>query len=129
MFARLLWIAAAGALGTLARYGMSGLGDRWHAAGFPVGTLAVNVFGCLLFGCLGALAEHRAGLSPETRLIVTVGFLGAFTTFSTFAFESAQFLQDARLSMALVNITVQNIVGVLAIFGGAALGNRVFATA
>jgi len=129
MFARLLWIAAAGACGTLARYGLSGLGDRWTPAGLPAGTLAVNLGGCLMFGCLAALAEHRAGLGPETRLVITVGFLGAFTTFSTFAFESAQFLQDAKLGLALLYVVVQNAVGVLAILGGAALGNRAFAPA
>ncbi|MBC8327783.1 MAG: fluoride efflux transporter CrcB [Planctomycetes bacterium] len=127
MLQRLLWIAAAGALGTLARYGISGLGYRWHAGGFPVGTLVVNVLGCLLFGCLWSLAEHRAGVTTETRMIVTVGFLGAFTTFSTFAFETAQFLQEARPAMAVVNLVAQNLAGVLAVFGGAALGDRFFA--
>ncbi len=129
MWQRLLWIAAAGALGTLARYGLSGLGYRWHAGGFPVGTLLVNGIGCLLFGVLWAFTEHRGGVSSEMRLIVTVGFLGAFTTFSTFAFESAQFLQEARLGMVMLNIAVQNAAGLLAVFAGAALGDRLFASA
>ncbi len=124
---RLLWIALAGALGTLARYGLSGLGMRWQVGGFPTGTLLVNVAGCLLFGLLWAAAEQRVGIGSELRLVVTVGFLGAFTTFSTFGFETAQFLEQGKLGLAALNLALQNGTGVLAVFAGAALGGRLFA--
>lgn len=129
MGTRLLWIGAAGALGTLARYAVSGLGARWQTGGFPSGTLVVNALGCLLFGLLWALGEHRLVIATETRLIVTAGFLGAFTTFSTFAFETARLLQDSRLGLAVLNVVAQNGVGLAAVWLGIALGQRLFTAA
>ena len=74
-------LAAAGAAGTLARFTLSSLVQRFAGGSFPWGTLAVNLTGCFLYGLLLALAERRMDLDPNIRRIVFVGFMGAFTTF------------------------------------------------
>jgi len=125
MVAKLLWLSGAGALGTLARYGLAGLVQRLHESGFPWGTLAVNTLGCFLFGIVWALAEERLVIGGETRLIALVGFMGAFTTFSTYAFETSAMLRDAEWLLAAANVLSQNLLGVLCFFLGAAVGRIV----
>ena len=83
MWHEILWIALAGALGTLARYGLGGAVQTVLGQNFPWGTLVVNAIGCLLFGLVWTLAEERLLISGHLRFIVLVGFMGAFTTFST----------------------------------------------
>lgn len=121
MLIKLTWIALAGALGTLARYGLGGLMHRLLPAAFPWGTLAVNLLGSFAFGLVWALAVERSLLSGEVRLIVLVGFMGAFTTFSTFMFETGQLLRDSQWLLAAGNMLVQNLAGILAVFLGWAL--------
>jgi fluoride exporter len=120
--AKLVWLAIAGALGTLARYGLAGFVHRLHESGFPWGTLTVNLLGCFLFGIVVALAEDRMLIGGDTRLIVLVGFMGAFTTFSTYAFETGAMLRDAEWLFAAGNVLAQNALGVACFFVGAALG-------
>ena len=125
MWQKILILAVAGAAGTLARYGLAGLVQRAAGTAFPWGTLAVNIVGCLGFGVVWSLAEDRLLISPETRTLVLVGFLGAFTTFSSFAFETGQFLRDGQWWFVLANIAAQNVLGVAAVLAGMALA-RVF---
>src|SRR2546422_383232 len=108
---KLVLLAFAGALGTLARYGLSGLAYRWWGESFPWGTLAVNLLGCFLFGLVWTLGEERLIISGETRLIVLTGFMGAFTTFSTFAFETTESLRDGEWWLAVANFAAQNVLG------------------
>ncbi|MBE7558083.1 fluoride efflux transporter CrcB [bacterium] len=122
MFLKLGSIALAGAAGTLLRFALSGIVQRWAGAGFPWGTLAVNVLGCFLFGVVWMLAENRLVISGETRLIVLVGFMGAFTTFSTFAFETGELLRESEYLLAAGNVLVQNGLGIVALFLGWAIG-------
>jgi CrcB protein len=122
---RLMWLAAAGAVGTLARYGLSGLVQRLHDGSFPYGTLAVNLIGCFLFGLVWTLAEERLVISGATRLVLLVGFMGAFTTFSTYAFESAALLRDAEWLTAAANVLAHNALGLVALFCGVAVGRAV----
>ena len=91
----LFWIALGGALGALARYGLSGWVQAGTAGTFPWGTLAVNVLGCFLLGFAFRVLQFSA-LSPTLRAAVTVGFLGAFTTFSTFSLEAIVLIQEER---------------------------------
>jgi CrcB protein len=106
-----------GGLGSVARYGLSEAVD--HAAGkdFPYGTMLVNLLGCLFFGVLWALFI-RQHLSEEWRLLLLVGFLGGFTTFSSFAFQNEQLVMNGQWSAVLLNVAVQNIVGVAAVWLG-----------
>jgi fluoride exporter len=122
MLKELTLLAVFGALGTLARYGLSGWVQRLGGAGFPWGTLAVNALGCLLFGLVWALAEERLLISGQTRFILLTGFMGAFTTFSTFAFESSQMLRDGEWLLAGLNLVAQNLLGLLCMAAGIAVG-------
>ncbi len=122
MARKLLWLAGAGALGTLARYGLAGLVQRLHDGGFPWGTLVVNALGCFLFGIVWTLAEERLVIGGELRLVVLVGFMGAFTTFSTYAFETSAMLRDAEWMLAAANALSQNVLGIICFFLGVAVG-------
>jgi CrcB protein len=122
MAGRLAMLAVAGALGTLARYGLSGLVHRWTGAGYPWGTLAVNALGCLLFGILVSFAGTRLWIGGEVRIVVLVGFMGAFTTFSSFAYETNVLFADSEWIVAGLNVLAQNVVGLLAMFLGLAVG-------
>jgi CrcB protein len=117
-----MWIGAAGALGALARYSLAGLVQRIGGANFPWGTLTVNILGSFLFGVVWSLAEERMIISGETRLIVLTGFMGAFTTFSTFMFETSALLREAEWSLAALNLAGQNMVGLVCLFLGLLVG-------
>lgn len=122
MMQKLAWLAFAGACGTLARYGLAGTVHRWLGASFPWGTALVNVLGCLLFGVVWAAGSERALISPELRTILLVGFMGAFTTFSTFISETGQLLADAELLIGFANVALQLVAGFGGFFLGLAIG-------
>ena len=109
-----LAIAAGGAIGALMRFWMSTGIYALLGRGFPYGTLAVNVMGCLLIGFLGGLVDFRGVLDPQQRLFLIVGVLGGFTTFSTFAFETLMLAQDAAVFRAAANIVAQVVIGIVA---------------
>lgn len=121
MWERIALLALAGAAGTLARFGVSTLVQRLCGTGFPWGTLAVNSLGCFLFGLVWALADERMAISYQTRVIVLGGFMGAFTTFSTFAFETSGFLSESHWILAAGNLVLQNTLGVACVFLGFAV--------
>ena len=121
MLQKLILLAAAGAIGTLARYGLAGFIQRIDGVTFPWGTAVVNVLGCFVAGLLWALFESRWTVSGETRTIVLVGFMGAFTTFSAFILESGQLLRSSEWLYAAANVAMQTGLGFVALFAGAAL--------
>ena len=104
MWKQLLCLALAGALGTLARYGVSALVQLAGRSPFPWGTLLVNAAGCFLFGLIFPLAEGRTTIDPQTRFILLAGFMGAFTTFSTFGFETARLIHESQWGLAAANL-------------------------
>ena len=122
---KLLCLALAGAIGTLARYWISGGVNRAAGIGFPWGTVAVNLIGCFLFGLIWSLAEERAVLSANARLILLVGFMGALTTFSSFAGDTMGLLRDSQYLTAFANITLQNIAGLTLLWLGIVTGRLV----
>ncbi len=115
-------VAVAGAVGTLARYGLSNWVQKVGGEKFPWSTLVVNLLGCLLFGLVFALAEERQLISARLRLVLLTGFMGAFTTFSTYGFETAALLRSEQWGIALANIAAQNVLGMGAVFLGMSLG-------
>ena len=118
---RFLLIAAGAALGANARY-LVGLwaADRFGAS-FPYGTLIANVTGCLVLGFLITLGTGRIGLPPEARLLLAVGFLGSYTTFSSFAVETFTLAQNGSLGRSLVNLFANNLIGLSAAWVGVIL--------
>lgn len=121
---KLLLLFIAGGAGTLLRYGLSSLVQRHAGVSFPWGTLAVNMIGCFLFGWLWSLFEGRVEVSRELRAVVLVGFLGGFTTFSSFAFEAAGLLREGAWLAALGHLLGQNVLGVTLVFLGLAAGRH-----
>lgn len=121
LWQKLVLIALTGAVGTLARYGMGGLVQQFSGR-FPWGTVAVNLLGCLAFGMVWSSLEERWPTSGETRMIILVGFMGAFTTFSTFIFETRQLLSNAEWMPAVGYFTLHNVGGLAALIAGLALG-------
>ncbi|HVM34469.1 MAG TPA: fluoride efflux transporter CrcB [Actinomycetota bacterium] len=122
---RSLWIGAAGFLGAVSRYQVEGLiGRRWPGA-FPWGTLTVNLTGCFILGFTFTILTERFVPHPNLRSAITIGFLGAYTTFSTFAFETLRLGQAGALGMAALNVAVSVVAGLAAAWGGIVVGRAI----
>ena len=100
-----------GVAGTLSRYFLAGAVYQLLGTGFPYGTLAVNLIGCFLVGFFAALAEEKFLLGPHARLLLMVGFCGAFTTFSTLILETSNLIKAGESLKAFANVTVSVIIG------------------
>jgi CrcB protein len=114
-------IGIGGFLGAVARYAVSvWISQRW-GRNFPLGTFFVNVSGSLLIGLLMSLFTEKFMLNPQWRIFLVTGFLGAYTTFSTFEYESGALLRDGEWLIALLNVMLSVVVGFAALkFGEAA---------
>lgn len=121
MTSRLLLLALAGALGTLSRYGLGRLIQQASTSSFPAGTLAVNALGCFAFGLIWAASEEQTWLDEQSKLVILVGFLGAFTTFSTFAMETTYLFREGQWLTASLNVLLSNGLGIAAAFAGVGL--------
>lgn len=122
---RITLLLVFGALGTLARYGLQGLVQSRTGSSFPAGTLVVNIFGCFLLGGIAEYALTHLSVPPEWRIGITVGFLGAFTTFSTFTFEAVRLIQDGEWARAGTYLLMSVAGGMLAIVAGMRLADRI----
>jgi CrcB protein len=122
---RYLLIAVGAALGANARYLIGVWAGNRLGTDFPYGTLIVNISGSFVLGFLLALGTGRLQLSPEARLLLAVGFLGSYTTFSSYAVESINLWRSTDLWRSLLNIVGNNLVGLLAAVSGAALARWV----
>jgi len=122
---KILLLAAAGAAGTLARYGISTTVHRIAGSDFPLGTFTVNMIGCLVFGMFWAFAEKRFHSSADITAIVLIGFLGAFTTFSSFIFDTGGLLKNYGPAHAMLNLVAQNALGIALLFTGLAIGRKI----
>lgn len=110
-------LISGGAVGTLARYSLSGLTHRVLNPNFPYGTLAVNLLGSLIIGLLWGLFESET-IGSNLRTFLFIGILGSFTTFSTFMLESMNLLRDGEIKLAIFNVLANNMVGFLLVFSG-----------
>ena len=106
-----LFVMIGGGAGALLRYGTTLFCVRLFGSGFPVGTLLVNLAGCFLIGVAMALAERNTMMTPTVRLFFVTGFLGGFTTFSSYAWENINAMRVASFGAAAINILVSNITG------------------
>ncbi|WP_040417705.1 fluoride efflux transporter CrcB [Desulfonatronospira thiodismutans] len=119
---KILLLALAGAFGTLLRYWLSVAMHSLLGPGFPWGTWTVNILGCFLFGLIWIMIQERGILPAHLRIIVLVGFMGAFTTFSTYIFECSALVQDTQWLKLGLNLLGQNILGFFALYLGFILG-------
>jgi CrcB protein len=121
----LLLVALGGALGALARFGVATAFKRF-AAGFPLGTLIINVTGCAIIGFFLAAVNGRwSGIHEGWEYLVPIGFVGAYTTFSTYQYEMARLMETGAWLRLGSYFVLSNAVGFAAVVGGIWLGRRV----
>jgi len=115
---QILIVLVGGGVGAVSRYVLTTLISSKFGVHFPFGTLFVNVAGCFVMGFFMLWTTERFIVSPNVRLLVTVGFLGGLTTFSSFGFETMQFLRQGDLASAFLNMGANMFIGLLAIWLG-----------
>jgi fluoride exporter len=120
-----LLVALGGGIGSAARYLLGGWFANRFGAAFPYGTFVINVTGSFIIGFFLAFAQERVSLNPYWRLFFAVGFLGGYTTFSTFEYETVRLLQDNEMLLSAVYALGSLFIGGLAAIGGIALGSWV----
>ena len=122
---RLLWYVGIGAaVGGISRYLLAGFVQQRAGADFPVGTLVINVTGSLVLGFIMRIALQTGAVSPEIRALLTTGFCGGYTTFSTFSYETAQLVEDGEYARAAIYVGSSVAVALLFTFLGFAAAQR-----
>jgi CrcB protein len=124
MIARCLVVGAGGFLGAIARYAVGVWIESFWRRDFPLATFLVNVSGCFILGFFLAIATERMNISPMMRLLVATGFVGAYTTFSTFEYETQRLTTTGAFGWALVNVLASVAIGYAAVQLGVMLGRR-----
>jgi CrcB protein len=115
-------IGIAGALGALARYGLDGLVSRRLTTSFPWGTFIANLSGAFVLGFLMTLMTEQLTTAPWLRSALTIGLLGAYTTFSTLTYETYRLLEDGALGLAAANLLGSAAAGLVAVYLGVVTG-------
>ena len=115
---KILAVAVGGSIGAVTRYLVSTWAAGRFGPAFPYGTLIVNVIGCFIIGVFMTLATERLLISPYWRLLVTVGFVGGLTTFSSFSYETFKLLEDADIAAAISNVAANCVLGFFATWLG-----------
>ena len=124
---KFLLIGSGGFLGAVARYGLGGVVQKWSGSiDFPYGTLAVNIVGCMLMGLVSQLSESRGFFSAEARFFLFIGFLGAFTTFSTFGSETFGLLSGEKHLLAILNVGFHMFFGLGSVWIGQILAYQIW---
>ncbi|RMF93229.1 MAG: fluoride efflux transporter CrcB [Candidatus Schekmanbacteria bacterium] len=114
---KVIMLVLGGGAGAVARYSLAGFISRIYPGLFPAGTMVVNLAGSFLIGLLWGFSEIF-NISPNTRTFIFIGFLGSFTTFSTFALESVNLIRDNEKWLALINIFLSNAAAIILVFLG-----------
>ena len=118
-------IALAGAAGALARYGLDGFVSRKTGGGFPWGTFVVNVTGSLVIGLLFTVFTERFMVAPWLRSTLLIGFIGAYTTFSTLSLETFRLMEDGSFVLAAANSLGSLALGLIAVYLGVVAGRLI----
>jgi CrcB protein len=122
---RYAMIALGGALGAIARYQLAAMIQARIPAGFPLGTFVVNITGCFVMGIATTLLTERLVVHPNWRFLIPIGFVGAYTTFSTFEFETFRAINEGSWLIGMGNVLGSVFVGYVALWAGIVLP-RVF---
>ncbi len=122
---RIFFIGAGGALGAILRYLLSGAAQRFFNGSFPWGTLCVNLSGALIIGFLWGTFEYIVA-SQDIKMMLFIGFLGSFTTFSTFSLESFHLIRDNEYGLFLINVMASFFVGIMLVFMGYFISQYLF---
>jgi len=126
MLIKIIYVGLGGFIGATLRYVTSGVIGRFTSqAQFPYGTFVVNMVGCLLIGFLAGLADSRDLFTTTSRAFVFTGILGAFTTFSTFSYETMGLFQNEQTSPAMINLGLQILLGLITVWGGVHLSRMI----
>jgi CrcB protein len=118
LIAKMMLVMLGGSFGALSRYAIALITAKYIDSRFPWGTLLANLIGCFLIGIAFGLAERTSLLGPSTRLFFMTGYLGALTTFSTYALETFNSLGSGSSPIAIANFLVNNFGGILFVFAG-----------
>jgi fluoride exporter len=110
-----LMVGAGGFFGAMARYGVGLVVARFWTRDFPLATLLINVSGSFILGLFATLAAERLEITPQLRLFVATGFVGAYTTFSTFEYETQRLAEAGAVWWGLVNVVTSVVVGYVAV--------------
>jgi CrcB protein len=113
-----LWVALGGALGSLARYAVGLWIYERTGTRFPYGTFVINVSGCFIIGFALTVLDERMGLPPAWRLAIPIGFVGAYTTFSTFEYETLRLAQHGQALSGLLYVVLSVVLGYGAVWLG-----------
>ena len=116
-----LWVALGGIVGACARYSLARAVAKYAGTGFPYGTLLINVSGSLVLGFFMIWSSERAIVDQRIRLLVAIGFCGAYTTFSSYAFESFAYFEQGHWELFAANVLANNILCLAAVIAGAAV--------
>lgn len=122
---KILMVGIGGFAGSVSRYLLAGFVQKLCQNPYPYGTFAVNIIGCLAIGFIAGLSQGKYNISPQLRLLLMVGFLGGFTTFSTFTNETFALLTDGQLLAALANVLISVTLGLIAVWLGFILSNLI----
>jgi CrcB protein len=119
------WVGVGGFLGAITRFWLGGIiSDRWGTR-FPYGTFVINISGSFLIGFIITLLAERTHWSPVWRYVIPIGFIGAYTTFSTFELETLQSLRDGEMFFACLNVVLSVVLGFIAVWLGAITGRAI----
>ena len=122
---RIALLIVFGIAGTLARYGLQGFVQQRTGSTFPSGTLVVNLSGCFFLGVIGQYALTHLTIPADWRVGITVGFFGAFTTFSTFSYETVRMLDDGDWTRAAIYLLSSVLGGLIAVFAGMRIADQI----
>ena len=120
---KIIYLAVGGITGTFARYFLAGAVYDVMGTRFPYGTLLVNLSGCFIIGVLTSLSESKFVLNPDMKVLLMIGFCGAFTTFSTFMLETSNLIRDGETLRAFLNVLASVVVGFIVFRIGVVLGD------
>jgi CrcB protein len=122
---RYLYIAIGGALGSLARYGVGSMVASRMGTRFPYGTFVINITACLFIGFSLTFLGRRTGLNPAWRFLIPIGFIGAYSTFSTFEWETFSSMQAGALFLSAIYVVFSLVLGLAAVWCGVILARAI----